>query len=182
MPQPNGPNICKGKLLSTTTVLRSVVMACLANADWPNHRAPRGSPFSSTATCEPSSERPDMLRAMKCWQYALRPLWQLWHAPHESKVSTTWSPTRTRVTELPTTSTTPDPSCPVMIGNLAGPGSRTNMSVWQKPQPSINTNNSSSRSSRKVTCSSWYLPIGDRRTAAVVLVMSPTRRATSAFA
>src|SRR5271154_5322891 len=48
-----------------------------------------------------------------------RPEMQYSHLPHEGMNDVaTWSPTLTDVTPSPTASTTPEPSCPPMIGNI----------------------------------------------------------------
>src|SRR5215218_2127423 len=81
-------------------------------------------------------------------QYAGWPSRQFLHSPHEVNESSTWSPGLTRVTDEPTSSTTPAPSCPSTPGSGNGsPPLATPRSVWHSPAATIRTRTSSSRGS-----------------------------------
>src|SRR4051812_9797666 len=79
-----------------------------------------------------------------------RPASQNWHAPQLPSVdSTTWSPTFTLVTESPTASMTPAPSCPSTTG--VGKGMVpliTDRSLWHSPAASMRTATSPGPGSR----------------------------------
>src|SRR3954452_10655717 len=79
-----------------------------------------------------------------------RPLSQYWQAPQLPSVDrTTWSPSLTVVTEGPTASTTPAPSCPSTtgVGNGMVPV-MTDRSLWQSPAASMRTATSPGPGSR----------------------------------
>src|SRR5258707_2452735 len=90
MPQPSGANTFSGRVLSTTTTLRLVAMACVANDDCANQRDPTGELSAATAEVEPSARQPIRFRPRDAAHSAGRWAVQFRHCPHEANVNTTW--------------------------------------------------------------------------------------------
>ena len=94
--------------------------------------------------------------------------------PHESNVIPTRSPAATFVTESPTASTTPAPSCPSTAGSGTGyHWSRQIRSVWQIPAAATRTSTSSSRNApSSSSCNANGAPLLST-TAAVIFTGAP---------
>src|SRR5262245_2061179 len=95
------------------------------------------------------------------------PLRHCSQVPSDAGANTTWSPGLILVTQCPTRSTTPAPSCPKTEGNgEPSKPSRLARSVWQIPTATIRTRTSSSAGSGKSICSISNGDFAERTTAA----------------
>ncbi|MET0931416.1 MAG: hypothetical protein ABWX74_17990 [Aeromicrobium sp.] len=110
MPQPRGPTSSIGTSVGILTALRELMIAWVANEDWPKNDPLTGSPAGVVMVPEPSSRAPLKFSAMKLRQYASRPVRQFAQWPQEANEAATWSPTLTSVTFSPTCSTMAAPS------------------------------------------------------------------------
>jgi hypothetical protein len=142
-PQPNGATTSKGTSSGMATTLVSAMTAPVAKHDCPKKCECTGVP-SRVIAVVPSVRVARKLRSKNSAQWNGWPLAHIRQPPHEPYVQATWSPTLTRVTAAPTSSTTPAPSWPRTTGIGVGKlPSRMSRSVWQIPEATIRTRTSS---------------------------------------
>ena len=134
MPQPNGATTSKGTSSGMATTLRSGMTAPVAKLDWPKKCECTGSPPREIAVL-PSARVARKLRSKNSVQWKGWPRRTCGSRRTRRRCDATWSPTFTRVTAAPTSSTTPAPSWPrttgIGVGNVP---SRMSRSVWQMPE------------------------------------------------
>ena len=123
----------------------------------------------------PSSWRPDMSVAPTSQRFEW-PVAQGGHCPQAgTNPKTTWSPGASPRTPGPTSSTTPAPSCPPMMGSEPGRSPVTRCSSeWHMPDAASLTSTSPSRGGSSSIGSTLQSPCLSHKIAASVCMVSPS--------
>ena len=113
------------------------------------------SPLRLVIRLPPAINSPTDLARRARSQTCGRPSRQRRQRPQDAENwNTTWSPTRTSSMAAPTSTTSPDPSCPSAIGTGRGRSPLImDKSEWQSPAPAMRTSNSTGLGGARFTSS-----------------------------